>query len=45
MGWTPAALDAGAECVLRWEEGAVPTVPTLVLCARGGITKGVYSYE
>lgn len=45
MGWTLAGLDAGAECVLRWEKGAVPTVPALVLCAWGGITEGVYSHE
>lgn len=43
MGWTLAGLDAGAERVLRWEEGAVLTVSTLVLYAWGGITKGVYS--
>jgi len=26
MGWILAGLSAGAECVLRWEEGAVPAV-------------------
>lgn len=26
MGWILARLNAGAERVLRWEEGAVPTV-------------------
>lgn len=26
MGWILAGPNAGAECVLRWEEGAAPVV-------------------